>query len=389
MNKRLAWMREGLQEGRLIVLILMVVISIIVMLSPSARQDEDSGMQFNAQYAYEKCKVLEADDYDMDEDPYVDGVYIGRQNLVIEILTGEFKGEVIELENTVNRKYNYYAKENMNMVVQVASDQGEMLNVQIFSYSRDWTIYILLGSFVLVLLLIGRRKGLFALLSLIFVLILIRYFMIPMVLKGHSPVLGALLTSGVTTVFNIILVSGANRKAWSAILGIVAGLMMATVLSMFFGSLMHLSGINMEHAEEIIRLAEDSKLLVKEVLFAGIIISSLGAIMDVGMSIASSIFEVHAASPKLSLLELYKSGMNVGRDVMGTMTNTLILAYAGSSLATLMLFYMYNFSYHRLINIDVLGIEILQGIAGSIGLILTVPITAWIAASLAKKEKKS
>lgn len=388
MKKILACIREELQEGRLGVLVFMVVIAMMAMLLPAARQDEDRGMQFDVQYDYEKCKVIETDNYDIGEDTYVAGVYIGRQNLIIEITTGKFKGEIIELENTVNRKYNYYAKKQMSMVVQIASNQNEILNVQIFSYSRDWIIYTLVGGFILVLLIVGRRKGLFALLSLIFVLILIRYFMIPIVLKGYSPILGALLTAGVTTVCNIILVSGANRKAWAAISGILAGLIMATILSMSFGKLMHLSGVNMEHAEEIMRLAQDSKLLVKEVLFAGIIIASLGAIMDVGMSIASAIFEVHTASPKLSLLDLYRSGMNVGRDVMGTMTNTLILAYAGSSLSTLMLFYMYNFSYQRLINIDTLGIEILQGLAGSVGLILTVPITAWIAASLAKKENK-
>lgn len=213
--------------------------------------------------------------------------------------------------------------------------------------------------------------------------------MIPMVLKGHSPILIALIIAGLTTVFNIILVSGSNKKSWAAILGIVSGLVVATLVGILFGKLMDLSGINMEHAEEMMRLAGEGRLQVKEILFAGIIIASLGAIMDVGMSIASSVFEVHTVSPKMNVYALYKSGMNVGRDVMGTMTNTLILAYAGSSLSTLMLFYMYQFTYYRLINIDLLGMEILQGIAGSIGLILTIPITAWIAASLAKKAKKS
>ncbi|MDA3733995.1 YibE/F family protein [Niameybacter massiliensis] len=393
MNKGLGWIKkrlaESFGEGRLVVLILMVVIAIGVMLMPAARRDTDTGVQFDTQYAYEKCRILEADDYDIDEDPYVEGIYIGRQNLQLEILTGEFSGEIIELENTVNRKYNYYAREGRSMVVQVASREGELLNVQVFSYSRDTMIYVLLASFILVLLVIGRRKGFFALLSLMFVMILICYFMIPMVLKGYSPILIALIIAGLTTVFNIILVSGSNKKSWAAILGIVSGLVVATLVGMLFGKLMDLSGINMEHAEEMMRLAGEGRLQVKEILFAGIIIASLGAIMDVGMSIASSVFEVHTVSPKMNVYALYKSGMNVGRDVMGTMTNTLILAYAGSSLSTLMLFYMYQFTYYRLINIDLLGMEILQGIAGSIGLILTIPITAWIAASLAKKAKKS
>lgn len=389
MNKRLAWLKESLEEGRFIVLILMILIATSVMLMPKARQDVDPGMQMDTRYDYEKCRVIEADDYDIDEDPYVEGIYIGRQNLKVEIITGEFSGEVIELENTVNRKYNYYGKEGKEMLVQVASKDGDILNVQIFSYSRDGLIYTLIGGFALILLLIGGRKGFFALISLIFAMILICYFMIPMVLKGYSPIVTALAIAGITTVFNIILVSGANKKSWAAIFGIIAGLLVATLLSALFGKLMHLSGINIEHAEEMMLLAGEGRLQVKEILIAGIIISSLGAIMDVGMSIASSVFEVHITNPKLNRYALYKSGMNVGRDVMGTMTNTLILAYAGSSLSTLMLFYMYQFTYYRLINIDALGIEILQGITGSIGLVLTIPITAWIAASLAKGVSKS
>ena len=389
MNKRLAWLKESLEEGRFIVLILMILIATSVMLMPKARQDIDPGMQMDTRYDYEKCRVIEADDYDIDEDPYVEGIYIGRQNLKVEIITGEFSGEVIELENTVNRKYNYYGKEEKEMLVQVASKDGDILNVQIFSYSRDGLIYTLIGGFALILLLIGGRKGFFALISLIFAMILICYFMIPMVLKGYSPIVTALAIAGITTVFNIILVSGANKKSWAAIFGIIAGLLVATLLSALFGKLMHLSGINIEHAEEMMLLAGEGRLQVKEILIAGIIISSLGAIMDVGMSIASSVFEVHITNPKLNRYALYKSGMNVGRDVMGTMTNTLILAYAGSSRSTLMLFYMYQFTYYRLINIDALGIEILQGITGSIGLVLTIPITAWIAASLAKGVSKS
>lgn len=388
MNKRLAWLKESLEEGRFIVLILMILIATSVILMPKARQDVDPGMQMDTRYDYEKCRIIEADDYDIDEDPYVEGIYIGRQNLKVEIITGEFSGEVIELENTVNRKYNYYGKEGKEMLVQIASKDRDILNVQIFSYSRDGLIYTLIGGFALILLLIGGRKGFFALISLIFAMILICYFMIPMVLKGYSPIVTALAIAGITTVFNIILVSGANKKSWAAIFGIIAGLLVATLLSTLFGKLMHLSGINIEHAEEMMLLAGEGRLQVKEILIAGIIISSLGAIMDVGMSIASSVFEVHITNPKLNRYALYKSGMNVGRDVMGTMTNTLILAYAGSSLSTLMLFYMYQFTYYRLINIDALGIEILQGITGSIGLILTIPITAWIAASLAKTSPK-
>ena len=111
-------------------------------------------------------------------------------------------------------------------------------------------------------------------------------------------------------------------------------------------------------------------------MFAGIIISSLGAVMDVGMSIASVVFEIHKKAPGLSKIELFKSGMNVGKDIMGTMANTLILAFTGASLSIMILLMAYNMPYFRAINLNVVSTEIIQGLSGSIGLVLTVPITS-------------
>ena len=115
-------------------------------------------------------------------------------------------------------------------------------------------------------------------------------------------------------------------------------------------------------------------------MFAGIIISSLGAVMDVGMSIASVVFEIHEKAPGLSKTELFKSGMNVGKDIMGTMANTLILAFTGASLSIMILLMAYNMPYFRAINLNVVSTEIIQGLSGSIGLILTVPITSLVCA---------
>ena len=126
---------------------------------------------------------------------------------------------------------------------------------------------------------------------------------------------------------------------------------------------------------------------IGELLFAGILIASLGAVMDVGMSIASTLNELKEQNPQMMLKELFQSGMNVGRDMMGTMTNTLIFAYVGGAMTTLVINYAYDLSYRQLANSYVIGIEIMQGLSGSLGVVLTVPITALIASFLAVRKK--
>ena len=141
---------------------------------------------------------------------------------------------------------------------------------------------------------------------------------------------------------------------------------------------------------QTVRLANEivaSKLQIKGLLLAGILIASLGAVMDVAMSISSSMFELASVSSKLTTRELIRSGMNVGTDMIGTMTNTLILALAGGSLSTVILIYSATISELQLVNLDVLGTELIQGIAGSIGIVITVPITVLIGAYMCIKKK--
>ena len=137
----------------------------------------------------------------------------------------------------------------------------------------------------------------------------------------------------------------------------------------------------------LLRTGQNTKIKIGELLFAGIIISALGAVMDVGMSIASTIQEIYETDKTLSMKRLFVSGINVGRDMMGTMTNTLIFAYVGGAMTTLVINYAYDLSYRQLANSYVIGIEIMQGLSGSLGVVLTVPITALIASFLAVRKK--
>lgn len=212
--------------------------------------------------------------------------------------------------------------------------------------------------------------------------------MVARITSGFSPILAAIITAAITTAVTIGMVSGMNTKSLAAVVGIVLGVTMVGVISMIAGKIAHISGLQTSYASEMIYLSQEIGIRVPELLVAGIIIASLGAVMDVGMSIASSVFEVYSVNSNLSLDDLYKSGMNVGRDIMGTMSNTLILAFAGSSLNILIIIVLYRLPYIRLINLDSIGVELIQGIAGSIGIILTVPITALCAAFFTTIKKE-
>lgn len=186
----------------------------------------------------------------------------------------------------------------------------------------------------------------------------------------------------------LVLVSGFNKKTLTAILGTVSGVIIAGLIAYIFGSLTNLSGLNMSEAESLAYIAEDTGLKIKGIMFTGILVATLGAVMDIAMSIASSIFEIHKVNDKINFNELFKSAMNIGKDTIGTMTNTLILAFAGGSLSILILVFSANMPFNKLINLDLLGIEIIQGLSGSIGIVLAVPITAFIGCYLCKNELK-
>ncbi len=318
------------------------------------------------------------------------GVEVTVQNMKIEINSGEDAGKTVEVKNTISQ----YAPINFEFevgdrVVLYKNTQG-INKGQYFvadHYRQDKVLYIIIG-FVISIILVGRLQGIKALLTLGISVAIIFFVFIPLVLKGFSPLLLATISSLLITGITIFVVSGFGVKSRAAILGTLAGVVIAGILSYLVGSMSHLTGLGNEEALMIKFLPIESKLSPEGILYAGIIFGALGAIMDVTMSIASSIEEVHRGNPMMSHRELYKSGMNVGRDVMSTMTNTLILAYIGTAIPLLLIFHTYSHQWVKFINLDMVVTEILRAIAGSIGLILAIPITAFIAAFSKRKIKE-
>ncbi|MFZ5352866.1 MAG: YibE/F family protein [Bacillota bacterium] len=363
-------------------IIVIIISAALIFIYTSMKEPDPS------QAVYEKARVIKVTEEKLSSDNIIPGLLIGTQELELELTSGNHKGEVHKARNSLSRLYNIRTKPGMELIVNLEVQDGTVKNVYVHNYKRDNVIYILAALFILVLIIVGGVNGLKSAVSLLFTCVMIICFMLPSILRGGSPILLAIITVSVTTVVSFYLISGWNRKTLAAILGTVSGVVAAGIISYTAGQFAHLSGLTMEESEQLIYIAADAYINIKGLMFAAILIASLGAINDVGMSIASSIFEIHKANSKLNSRELFTSGMNVGKDIMGMMSNTLILAFAGGSLNMMLLIMALKMPYHQLINLDLVCTEVVQGIAGSIGIVLTIPITAAIAVLLIRDKGK-
>jgi len=315
------------------------------------------------------------------------GTYI--QEVTLEITSGELKGETFEVDNILmgNPVYDLEVEAGDRILVGIEGSVENVEGVHIKDYARDTYLYLVIAVFLVLLVIIGRLKGLKSVITIGLTLFLIIKVLIPGILQGYSPILLAVLISIVVTLVTIFIISGFNIKSYTAILGILGGVFIAGIITLWIGSSAQLTGFSSEEAMMILYIPQDVEFNVRGLLFAGIIIGSLGAVMDVGMSIASSLQEVKNANPEIESKNLMRAGFNVGRDIMGTMSNTLILAYTGSAIPLLILFTAYEPSLMEIINLDIIATEIVRALAGSIGLIMTVPITVFTGTFLFERYK--
>lgn len=332
--------------------------------------------------SFERAQVTEVLQDNLQED----GRRYGEQKVLLEMLSGPKKGQLVEATSSAGYLFGAGCAPGME-VVALQSISGDITLTSVYSENREPQIYIFVLLFFSMICLIGGRQGIKSSLGLIFTFGCVIFVYLPLVLRGFSPFGAAVLVSAVTTLVTMYLIGGPTRKTACSILSTVAGVVAAGIAATLFGLASGISGYNVSDIESLLFLQDTTKIQVGGLLFSGLLISSLGAVMDVAMSISSTIEEIHAKRPELSRLELFKSGMHVGRDMMGTMSNTLILAFAGGSTSVLVLNYVYDLPYRQIINSYNIGIEIMQGISGSMGVILTVPIAAALAACLMAPQR--
>ncbi|WP_353893174.1 YibE/F family protein [Proteinivorax hydrogeniformans] len=310
----------------------------------------------------------------------------GVQNLRVRITEGEFEGQEFELEHMLFGVHTLELSAGDRVMVYIETTDGEITTIGVDEIIRDHIIYILLVIFVIILVAIGGLKGVKALVTLVLMGLAVIYVILPLMMEGFNPLILTVAFSIVVAIFTLLIIGGVNHKSFAAILGTATGLFLAGILAWVFANAANLTGYVSEEAQMLQFIDEGVDFDVRGLLLAGIIIGALGAILDVTMSIASAIEEIKMANPKLKAAELFSAGMNVGRDIMGTMVNTLILAYTGSALPLLLLFKAYEQPMSAIINSDLIATEIIRAIVGSMGLIVAIPFTALFAAFIHHKK---
>ena len=355
---------------RLLRLILPLVLVCVILVLGGRVERKVLGAQMDSFYVRAKITDVLVD-YSTEE-------FVGIQKVTAEVSQGEHKGEICELDNPNAYHIGAYGGEGTRIVALVRVAEDGTLKGTVYNHDRTPMIYLLLGLFALVTVLVGGKKGFATLYALAFTFLCVICMYIPLLYVGCNGILAAILTSITILAASIYILNGWSVKTLCAIIGTTLGVAVSGLLAMIIGHSFHLSGYNMDEVESMVYIANSSRMKIADILYAGVLISSLGAVMDVSVSIVAAMDEVHQHAQGLSRKELFASGMRVGKDMIGTMSNTLILAYTGSATGIMMNAYANDMPYLRLMSYNSVVVEILVGLCGTIGVILTVPLQAFI-----------
>ena len=370
------------------VVIVLAILAGIAMWINRANENETTPDSGRLVYAPAKVTAVLSDNAQEDFEN-AEGRRVGDQELEIQILSGDHKDEIMTVTNYMSALFNVDVQQGDRIIVRIMTDENGSYYASVFNYDRG----VVLGGFLLIFFILlatlGGKKGLGALAGLLLTLGCIWFILIPCLLRGVPAIPVTIAVSAVSAAAGLIFLNGYSKKTFCAVCGCVGGVLVSGIAAAVVGSLSPMNGFNMQEAENLILYGADQGLKVSGLLVCGVLISALGAVMDVALGIASSVWEMKEQNPDASVGSLFRSGMQIGKDAMGTMANTLILAFAGSSLNMLILVQTYNIPFLQLINTDSIALEVVQSVAGSIGILLTVPLVALISARLMARRKKA
>lgn len=312
----------------------------------------------------------------------------GRQIVNAKIKEGKFAGEIVNSSNNLvgNIGWDYRFKPGEEILIAISeNDNGEIeASIALDIYRQGWVL-VLLAIFIILLLLYAKYIGLKALFSFIGSIFIIWKVLIPGLLNGLNPLLFTAFVLTILSALILFSIAGFTRKGIASFFGTVCSLFITIVLTMFFGNKLALDGMSAPYLGELLA-AGYFHLNVRDIFYSAVVIGASGAAMDIAMDMATTIKEIKEKRPDIDIKGLIKSGFNVGSDVIGTMTTTLLLAYSGGYLTLLMAFMTRSASFRRIFNLRIIVSEILRTLVGSIGLVLVAPITTIFAAWLYSRE---
>lgn len=337
--------------------------------------------------AYERAEVIFIEDSYYQGQQNLEDVPVGKQIITVRIVSGSHKGEVYSgIKNDLGIHYGTVLDIGDRVILSFSYTDGELENIVMREYDRSVPVGIVILAFLLITVLVGTMVGAKSLIGLGFTILCIFTVLIPLLIDGWPTLPTILLMCTYVTIVEFVLLDGVNKKTACAILGTIAGVLFAMLFAKLASWLLRLNGYLTLDAEPAIEQIKELKLMqdplssiqIKDLMVGGIMIAALGAVNDVAMSISSAMNELVAVNPNLTRRELLRSGMNIGRDMVGTMTNTLILAVVGGAFITIIYLTSLRPSLTQLMSTTYFSLEVLQAIASSIGVILAVPLTVLI-----------
>ena len=337
---------------------------------------------------YEKAVVEKILSDSTEEDPVSEGHRRGTQLLLVTLQTGQYKGDQVMADNTVGPMYGQSYEVGQSLTVGVSTYEDGSVRCYVYEYNRLPGLLVMLGLFLAVTVLVGGKVGAKSLLSLGLTVMALIYLLLPLLLKGWPTILTTFLISVLVTVATFVILGGIDQKTVCACLGTLAGIAFATIFGILAQSILKIDGYREEYAEALLQLRQTGESLIgiSGLITAGVIISALGAVMDVAMSISSALQELSRVNKDLTSRQLFGSGMNIGRDMVGTMTNTLILAILGSGLTLIVYIYSLGLQPIQLLSSPYISLEAISALASSVGVMLAVPLTAAICAAVYGKK---
>ena len=305
------------------------------------------------------------------------------------LLEGEQKGRDVLVRQEFDELAQhsaYPAREGDRLYIYVTGEENGTLTGFASDYDRIPQLFVLTAIFLGGLVILGGFQGARTVVSLALTMGSVFFWLIPAVFAGKNPGVQAVLVCAYSAAATLTIVIGFNRKSLAAGLGCLGGVLIAGLLSLAMEYSMRITGLTDSDAGILLNISPAGAMDLRGILFAGIMVGALGAAMDVAISMASSLRELIQEAPAMGCRALMRSGMNIGKDMMGTMANTLLLAYAGGSIQVLLLLYAQQMPVRELLNREMVAVELLRAMAGSVGLLCTIPLTAGITVFLRSRE---
>ena len=373
-----AWWRKN----RLSCLILAAAVVLFFAVRAAAVSREPSQSRGEDYAEYERGVITDVLADNTETDEVSDGGYRGEQLLLATVRTGQYKGETMQVSNFVGPLYGQPLQVGQSAVLLISTYADGTHTATVYEYNRAGGLAVIVGLFLLVTVAVGGKVGAKSLIALAVTLACLFCVLIPLLMKGAPTLVTVFLVCAYITVVTMVILGGVCRKTVCAALGTIAGTALALLFGLLAQGILHIDGLRLTDVEPLLQLRQTGTPLgLRGLLVAGVVISALGAVMDVAMSISSALTEVHAVAPGRSGRDLFRSGM------VGTMTNTLILAFLGSGFSFILYLCSLGLNLRQLISSPYVATEVISGVASSVGVILAVPLTAAITAAIVTREK--